>query len=214
MGRKRGVQYQPGDFWRIDDRSGFAVRAQNTAKEWTGLWVDQKLWEIRQPQDFVTGVKDDQSVPEARPQPPAIFGGPIYLQLSQSIGPAFSAQLYLVTEDGINLTTEDGTPIVTEGGQPPVPYSPYILYVESVVGVSANQNAAIFLNTGELFYFVIRAVLSGNRLFISAPIPYPASVGNEIIDFRTPYAGVPFPEYLVTESGEILMTEDGVPISV
>lgn len=78
MGRQRGIQYRPGGFLRSDDRSGFTRRAEQTRKEWTGLIVDQNLWEIRQPQDFVRGVPDDQTVPEARPIPPDVFIGPVY----------------------------------------------------------------------------------------------------------------------------------------
>lgn len=94
MGRKRGVQYKPGDFLRADDRSGFVVRASETRQEWDGLIVDQKLWEARQPQDFVRGVADDQTVPNARPDPPPLFVGPIFTQLSRAaaVGATF---LYL-----------------------------------------------------------------------------------------------------------------------
>jgi hypothetical protein len=79
MGRK--LHFKMGSFYRTDDRSGFPQRAENTCSEWTGLIVDKSLWEIRQPQDFVKGVKDDQSVPLPRPLPPNIFDGPIYTQL-------------------------------------------------------------------------------------------------------------------------------------
>ena len=64
--------YVPGSFWRVDDRSGFKVRSYKTQKEWNGFIVDRRIWEARQPQDFVKGVKDDQTVPEARPRQPDI----------------------------------------------------------------------------------------------------------------------------------------------
>lgn len=69
--------YKPGSFWRIDDRSGFKVRAENTRKEWTNLIVATGLWEARQPQDFVKGVTDDQSVPDPRPRQLDVFLGPL-----------------------------------------------------------------------------------------------------------------------------------------
>lgn len=62
--------YVPGDFYRIDDRTGFKVRARRTRKEWTNAIVDQNRWEARHPQDFVRGVNDDQTVPEPRPRSP------------------------------------------------------------------------------------------------------------------------------------------------
>ena len=76
-----------GSFWRSDDRSGFPQRAENTKQEWNGLIVDQSLWEIRQPQDFVRGVPDDQSVPDARSKLPEVWQGPIYTQLTAPITP-------------------------------------------------------------------------------------------------------------------------------
>lgn len=66
MGRE--FYYKPGSFYRICDRTGFATRAERTQMEWQGLIVDKRVWEIRQPQDFVKGVNDEQSVPYARPR--------------------------------------------------------------------------------------------------------------------------------------------------
>jgi hypothetical protein len=78
MGRKRGIQYRPGSFYRQDDMSGLTTRAENTAPEWNGLIVDKRFWEARQPQDLVTGVADNQNVPDARPLPPPPFVGPVF----------------------------------------------------------------------------------------------------------------------------------------
>jgi hypothetical protein len=87
MGRQRGVQYRLGSFYRSDDRSGFVVRAENTKQEWQNLIVDKKLWEPRQPQDFVKGVPDDQSVPDARSKLPEPFQGPISTTLTADVAP-------------------------------------------------------------------------------------------------------------------------------
>lgn len=62
--------YKPGDFYRICDRTGFKVRASATRKEWTGMIVRDKSFEMRHPQDFVRGVEDNQNVPEPRPRQP------------------------------------------------------------------------------------------------------------------------------------------------
>lgn len=101
MGRKRGIQYRSGSFYRSDDRSGFTQRAENTRSEWNQLIVAEDLWEPRQPQDLVKGVPDDQTVPLPRPIPPAIWDGPLYFQLTQtaSIGATF---LYLQYIAGIS----------------------------------------------------------------------------------------------------------------
>lgn len=73
MGTKR--HYKPGSFYRICDRTGFATRAEDTQMEWNGLIVDRRVWEARQPQDFVTGVPDNQTVPYARPRSPNLAAG-------------------------------------------------------------------------------------------------------------------------------------------
>jgi hypothetical protein len=86
MGRKRGVQYKPGSFYRSDDRSGFTRRAEDTKKEWTELIVGKDLWEIRQPQDLVRGVPDNQTVPNPRLVPPPTFVGPVYAQTTAAVG--------------------------------------------------------------------------------------------------------------------------------
>ncbi len=67
------------------------VRAERTKLEWTGLYVDRKLWEARNAQDFVRGVKDDQTVPDARPLPPPLFVGPIFTTLARvaNVGDTF-----------------------------------------------------------------------------------------------------------------------------
>lgn len=78
MGRK--LHYKPGSFYRTDDRTGFPQRAEKTRKEWTGLIVDEKVWEPRQPQDLVKGVPDIQAVPDPRPLGSDIYVGPISVQ--------------------------------------------------------------------------------------------------------------------------------------
>jgi len=62
--------YKPGSFYRICDRTGFAIRAERTRTEWNNLIVSDRVWEARQPQDFVKGVADNQNVPFPRPRQP------------------------------------------------------------------------------------------------------------------------------------------------
>lgn len=80
--------YIPGSFYRICDRTGFATRAGRTRREWNGLIVKNDVWEIRQPQDFVTGVIDDQSVPMARPRSVNSYEGPLhtFITIAANIG--------------------------------------------------------------------------------------------------------------------------------
>lgn len=83
MGRK--LSFRPGSFYRTDDRTGFPRRAEETRQQWNGIIVGENVWEPRQPQDLVRGVKDQQSVPQARPKPPAVFIGPQSEQTSAAV---------------------------------------------------------------------------------------------------------------------------------
>lgn len=80
MGRK--LHYKEGSYYVADDRTGFPQRAEETKREWTGLRVDQNVWEARQPQDLVKGVPDYQAVPDPRPLGPNVYAGPVAVQTS------------------------------------------------------------------------------------------------------------------------------------
>lgn len=58
----------PGEFLRVCDRTGFRVLASDTSKEWDGSIVWDRVHEPRQPQDFLRGFRDSQTVPDARPK--------------------------------------------------------------------------------------------------------------------------------------------------
>lgn len=75
MGRE--LKYRPGSYYVTSDRTGFPARAERTKVEWNGLRVEDRVWEARQPQDLVKGVKDVQNVPNARPLAPSVYVGPI-----------------------------------------------------------------------------------------------------------------------------------------
>jgi hypothetical protein len=57
----------------ICDRCGFEFKSYQMRKTWDGLYVDEKCFEVRHPQDFVRGIPDKQFVPWTRPQNPPIF---------------------------------------------------------------------------------------------------------------------------------------------
>ena len=134
MGRKRGVQYRPGSFYRSDDRSGFTRRAEDTEKEWTELIVGKDLWEIRQPQDFVLGVADNQTVPQARPVPPPVYIGPFSIQLSQDAG---VGQQIIYLDNLTDLSELDPVGVMTDLGQYFFSFIDAILYEESAVLLGA-----------------------------------------------------------------------------
>lgn len=67
--------FKPGSWNRICDQTGFAVRAENTRKQWNNLIVRTQSFEYRNPQDFVRGVRDEQNAPDPRPRSPFVFEG-------------------------------------------------------------------------------------------------------------------------------------------
>lgn len=114
--------YVPGDFYRIDERSGFKVRASRTKKEWTGRIVRDRSFEFRQPQDLVRGVVDDQTVPEPRPRQPNVFtfvtttisanavAGAATIMLASTVG--------MTNGDTLGITSANGSQRVTLSGLP------------------------------------------------------------------------------------------------
>ena len=48
-------------------RCGMKRKAGTLRRQWQGYWVCPEHWEPRQPQDFVRGVKDTQTVPWSQP---------------------------------------------------------------------------------------------------------------------------------------------------
>ena len=64
--RKRN-NYIHGAHNVICDRSGFKVKSTEVRKEWNNSVVRKEDFESRHPQDYVRGVRDDQSVDNPRP---------------------------------------------------------------------------------------------------------------------------------------------------
>lgn len=107
--RRRGQRYNvvggktygtptidPPEPQAIDDYSGFKVPLSSLRKDWQGLYSVGP--DIRNPQDFVRGVKDNMALPFARPETPDQFvAGPIYW------------------EEGQVMMGQDGQAIWTEG---------------------------------------------------------------------------------------------------
>lgn len=60
--------YRPGDYYQLDDISGFKVRASETRQQWDQAVTTRAHFSPRQPQDLVVGVRDDQSVAIPRPR--------------------------------------------------------------------------------------------------------------------------------------------------
>lgn len=91
--------YKPGSFWRIDDRTGFKIRAERTEQEWTNRIVRDLSWEPRQPQDFVRGTADQQTVPAPRPEG-------IDVNIMPALGSYFYVQQDIFNRDAIAVNPQ------------------------------------------------------------------------------------------------------------
>lgn len=69
----RADYYRHHDWNAICDVCGQKYKASELKKRWDGLWCCPFDWEIRQPQDFVRGVKDNPTPPWTRPDNPDTF---------------------------------------------------------------------------------------------------------------------------------------------
>jgi len=67
------------DFLRLGDwnavcyQCGRKMKASQLLRHWQGYYVCFEHWEIRQPQDFVKGIPDNQIVPWAQVIPSTVF---------------------------------------------------------------------------------------------------------------------------------------------
>ncbi len=60
-----------GDWNGWCDRCGSKRKSSDLKKTWDGFYVcPESCWETRHPQDFLRGMKDDQSVAWTRPEQP------------------------------------------------------------------------------------------------------------------------------------------------
>lgn len=91
--------YKPGSFYRICDRTGFKVRAEDTREEWNGAIVSKSVYEARHPQDMVRGKPDNQMVHNPRPRQPDVW---------------VALPTVLYSEDGQMIQSEDDS-LLTEG---------------------------------------------------------------------------------------------------
>lgn len=71
--------------WNVTcDLCGKKVKSGEAVKTWNNFYVCRHHREQRNPQDYLRGIRDNQSVPFSRPQPPYQFvkSGFLLLQLN------------------------------------------------------------------------------------------------------------------------------------
>lgn len=68
--------FKHGDHNVVCDYCGYNAKASECRYTWDGFFVHAHCWEPRQPQDFVRGVRDVQTVTPTRPQVAPVFINP------------------------------------------------------------------------------------------------------------------------------------------
>ena len=178
----RHYHYRPGSFYRVDDRTGFPQRAEHTRKQWNNLIVDEKVWEPRQPQDLVRGIKDDQSVQDARPLAPAQFTGPVWttvsfdVRINAKIIPLDSLSSFSVGDLVAIMTDADGGTL----------FKAYIIAVGSFAALTTETQ--IDLTTEGGADLLIGSLVPG--IVINVRLPSNVSAGAQIWNYG-PIAGGP-----------------------
>jgi hypothetical protein len=174
MGTER--HYKPGSFYRICDRTGFATRAERTQREWQGLIVRKEVFEPRQPQDFVRGVNDIQTVPYPRPRQVDFFSGPLTTTLTTLTTPTI----------GLSLTPSwslvGATPAIEIGLAPSWSLISEMLAVVSTAGMNVGDTISIMLDSGVSFKTTISSIPDGVTIGTTTALPSPASFGNIVTD--------------------------------
>lgn len=72
-GNALGYEQRVGDWRVICAWSGFKIWASDAVKQWDGQYVLKRFCDQRNPQDFVKGVADYQTVPWTNPEQPDNF---------------------------------------------------------------------------------------------------------------------------------------------
>lgn len=116
--------YKPGDWLVRCDRCGRRRYASECRFTWNELFVcADRCWEPRHPQDSVTAVPDDPSVPTARPDRPQTMGettvgiaaaaGATSISLASVTGLSDGDSLGITMDNGlVHWTFSDGDPAV------------------------------------------------------------------------------------------------------
>jgi hypothetical protein len=67
------MTYKSGQWKATCDRCGFEFLASDLKKDWQGLMVCNKDFELRNPQDFIKVKPERITPPWTRPEPPDVF---------------------------------------------------------------------------------------------------------------------------------------------
>ena len=99
-----------GDWLVVSDRSGMTRYNSEMRMTWDGLYVDKDEWNPREPQDFVRGIPDDQSVPISRPDIRTTAGQTTVkvTALKNALSIDLTTTTGISSGDSISITLDDG----------------------------------------------------------------------------------------------------------
>lgn len=83
----RLTYYVEGSWNATCDCCGRGFKFGDLQKRWDGAWACSACWEPRHPQDFVRGVKDNPSVPIARPRTGMPLGPGLWVNNASAVIP-------------------------------------------------------------------------------------------------------------------------------
>jgi hypothetical protein len=112
---RRSTTGRDGDHLVVCDRSGFTVWASETVREWNGLIVHKRFYEARHPQDYLRARRENLTIPDARPEPTAIFIGPLMTELTNDDGVAAGTTSISVTSTS-RMTAGDSIGVYLSSG--------------------------------------------------------------------------------------------------
>jgi hypothetical protein len=158
--------YIGGDNYLLDDLSGFKIRRSKTrvipGGQTGGLAVSPLRWEPQQPQDFVIGVRDDQTVDLARPRQVNQF----VIVGTYIVAPSARATNSITVENSVGFAAGNSVLIMLDSGEnfraviisisgniwtisPALPYSVGTLYGDpienSVLLLTVSAQAGTFV---------------------------------------------------------------------
>lgn len=165
MGRK--LVYKPGSWYRVDDRTGFPERAENTRKQWNNIYTREKSFELRNAQDFVRGRKDPQVVPDPRP-----LAAPTFLPGTSSLlnAVAIGATTLILNQ---SIALANGNVLAIMLGDP-TKDSNNVVFFATVTGIGGDFNPDFSVD-----------FTTGLTITIAQPFPGAAAAGNMVTNTAT-----------------------------
>lgn len=165
--RRSKTRGRLGDHLLVDDRTGFTIWASQAQREWNGALVHRSVFESRHPQDFVRGRKDNLTVYPTRPTPepedlPEVGNYHTYLVLRAAAGDT------AITVNNITgFRNGDWIRIALDNGDM---FQTRVLSVQITI-----DNFTITIDS-------VTIPIDSTATLIMDPMPWPASVGNFVIN--------------------------------